>query len=217
MLRRIAAATAAVIMSVGGGIGIDLAHSSAAGAASSPGYWLVARDGGIFSYGRGCLSRLDGKHAAEPADRVDDRAHRRQRLLVRGCRRWRVRLRLSLLRIHRRHGAEPAGGGDGGNPNRRRVLARGPTVASSPSATPASSARPVACGSTSRSPQWRQRRPAKRYWLVARDGGIFSLRGRHLPGLGRRCVASRPSSVWRRRRRATATRWWPATAACSPS
>src|SRR5256885_2615035 len=60
MLRRIAAATAAVIMSIGGGIGIDLARSSAAGAASSPGYWLVARDGGIFSYGRGAFHGSTG-------------------------------------------------------------------------------------------------------------------------------------------------------------
>ncbi len=49
-----------------------------------------------------------------------------------------------------------------------------PTGVSSASATPSSTARPAACGSTSPSSAMAPTKDGKGYWLVASDGGIFS-------------------------------------------
>ena len=58
---------------------------------------------------------------------------------------------------------------------RRGLLAGGlRRRASSPSATPRSTARPAPSTSTSRSWAWPPRPTAEGYWLVASDGGIFS-------------------------------------------
>ena len=64
-------------------------------------------------------------------------------------------------------GIEPTGTGNG-----YWLLAA--TAASSASATPPSTDRWVACGSTRRSSRWRRRRPGSGYWLLGADGGIFS-------------------------------------------
>ena len=55
------------------------------------------------------------------------------------------------------------------------------------------------------------------YWLVAADGGIFSVRRRRLLRLARRADPSQPrrSSAWRPPRTVAATGSWPPTAASS--
>ena len=107
------------------------------GMAATPtgqGYWLVARDGGIFAFGDAGFFGSTGAHPPQPADR--------------------------------RHGRR-----------RRPATATGwsrATAASSPSATPPSSARPAASTSTSRSSAWPPTPTGAGYWLVACDGGIFA-------------------------------------------
>ena len=97
-------------------------------------------------------------------------------LPLRGLRRRRVRLRgRRLLGQHRRHPSQPARGRHGRHAEHQRLLAgRRPTAASSPSATPASSARWAASPSTSRSSGMAATPDGGGYWLVASDGGIFS-------------------------------------------
>ena len=221
-------ACAAVALAATAGLGVGIAPAGAAtpsvGAAASTacpganGYWLVASDGGVFTYGDADFRGSSGGIAAQPA----------------------------------RSSARP---------RRPRATATGwwpATAASSPSATPPSTAPPAAPRSTSPSSAWPPRPPGEGYWLVASDGGIFSfgdatfygstggtplnqpivgmvattpapgywlvaarrrhlrLRRRHLPRLHRRHAAQ---PAHRRRRRhphaARATGWWPATAASS--
>ena len=57
------------------------------------GYWLYARDGGIFSLRQREVLRLDRRHPPEPADRRDGGAAAGRRLLARRRRRRRVRVR----------------------------------------------------------------------------------------------------------------------------
>ena len=111
--------------------------SRSSGMTSTPdgkGYWLVASDGGIFSFGDAAFYGSKG----EP--RSTSRSSGWPPLLtVRATGSWR------------------------------------PTVGSSPSVTPPSTARraePTA--STSRSSGWPSLPTASGYWLVASDGGIFS-------------------------------------------
>ena len=94
--------------------------------------------------------------------------------------------------------ATPAGRGLLAGRHRRRR--------SSPSVTPASSARPAPSGSTSRSSAWPPRPPATGYWLVATDGGIFSFGDAALLRLDRGASGSTSrSSAWPPRRPAAAT------------
>ena len=92
------------------------------------------------------------------------------------------------------------------------------TAGCSPTATPASSARPGTSASTSRSSAWPRPPTTAGYWLVASDGGIFSLRRRRAstarPGTS---SSTSRSWAWPPRPTAAATGWWPATAGCSPS
>ena len=48
------------------------------------GYWLVASDGGVFSFRGRTVPRFDGRHAPEPAHRGHGRDARRWRLLAGG-------------------------------------------------------------------------------------------------------------------------------------
>ena len=108
------------------------------GMAATPdgdGYWLVAADGGIFSYGDAALRRLD-------------------------------RGRSGLNAPGRRHG---------GDARRRGLLAGGARRrASSPTGTPSSTARPGRWRSTRRSSGMAATPDGGGYWLVARDGGVFT-------------------------------------------
>ena len=98
------------------------------------GYWEVASDGGLFTFGDGPLLRLDGRQAPQPA---------------RG-RAW---------------PPPPTAAATGRWP---------PTAASSPSATPSSTARWAASPSTSRSSAWPPPPTGGGYWEVASDGGLFA-------------------------------------------
>ena len=181
-------------------------------------YWLVASDGGIFTFGDGRVLWLDRR-----TDRSTSRSSA-----------WR---------------------------QRRRGRATGwwrPTVGSSPSATPASSAHAVAPASTNRSSAWPPRRPASAtgwwrataalpfgdarfygsmggqtldqpvvgmaatpdghgYWLVASDGGIFAFGDAGFFGSTGGQLLDQPVVGMAPTPAATATGWWPATAASSPS
>ena len=119
------------------------------GMAATPdgkGYWLVASDGGIFSYGDATFYGSTGSlHLNQPV--VGMASHPdRPRLLAGGVRRRHLQLRRRrLLRLDRRHPPQQAGGGHGQHPE--RATATGwwpPTAASSTSATPPSTAPPVA-------------------------------------------------------------------------
>ena len=165
------------------------------------GYWLVASDGGVFTYGDAgfygstgglALNRPDRRHGGNPG---------RQGLLAR--------------RLRRRHFAFGDAGFHGstrGHPLNKPIvgMAATPTgkgywlvaatAASSPSATPYSTARRGACAQQAhRGHGAARRRPG--YWLVASDGGIFSsatpasrLDWEHVPSTSR-------SSAWRRAER----------------
>ena len=71
--------------------------------ASTPdghGYWLVASDGGIFSYGDAQLLRQHRQHRAQQADRRHDRQPGRDRLLPRRLRRRDLQLRTPPSSAH---------------------------------------------------------------------------------------------------------------------
>ena len=87
-------------------------------------YWLVASDGGIFTFGNAGFSWFDRRHPTEPADRRHG-AHTIQRgLLARGVRRRHLHLRRrGLLRLQ---GGKPLNTPDrrhGRHARRRRLLA----------------------------------------------------------------------------------------------
>ena len=129
------------------------------GMAATPdghGYWLVASDGGIFTYGDAGFYGSTGSHPSQQAHRGYGGHTRRPGVLAGGVRRGHLRLRRRrLLRLNRSHPSQQAHRGHGG----RRPTARAtgwwrPTGASSPTATPASTARRVAPRSTRRSWPW---------------------------------------------------------------
>ena len=107
------------------------------------GYWLVASDGGVFSFGDAVVLRIEGGTHAEPAHRRHGRHQGWPRLLAGGGRRRRVQLRRRpLLRFAGRQASEhsplPA--------SRRHVTEmatcwRPVTAESSPSVPPGSTAR----------------------------------------------------------------------------
>ena len=68
------------------------------------GYWLVASDGGIFTFGDATFHGSTGAIDAEAADRRHGRHADRQRLLARRRRRRHLHLRRRRLpRLHRQH------------------------------------------------------------------------------------------------------------------
>ena len=130
------------------------------------GYWLVASDGGVFSFGDARFYGSDGRQASEPAHRGDGSHPRRSGLLAGGLRRGHLRFRRRRFYgsgAARRCPAPsawkppPTDWGTGSGP---------PTVASSTSATPSSTALRAGpaqpAGSRDRLGQLRrrQRRPA---------------------------------------------------------
>ena len=135
-----------------------------------------SRPTGHLQLRRRQLLRIDRVHPTQPAHRGHGVHARRRGLLARRFRRWNLLLRRRrLLRLDRVASdstspswawrPRPTAGAIGSSP---------PTVASSPTATPASTARPGRSNSTSPSWAWRPRPTDEGYWLVASDGGIFT-------------------------------------------
>ena len=139
------------------------------------GYWLVARDGGIFSYGdAGFFGSAGSLPLNAPivgmAATPDGGGY------------WLVAADGGIFSYgdarfsgsSRRHGPERAGGRHGGHPRRRGLLAGGrATAGSSATATPASSA-PRARSALAAPIVGMAAGPGGGgYWLVARDGGVF--------------------------------------------
>ena len=84
-------------------------RSSAARPIPQGGYWLVASDGGIFTFGNAPVLRLDRWHGAQQARRRHGGDARRARLLARRLRRRDLHLRRRpVLGLDRRHGAQQA-------------------------------------------------------------------------------------------------------------
>ena len=117
-----------------------------------------------------------GPGPPQPADRRHGPDGQRQRVLERRLRRRAVRLRqCRLLRLDGRPAAQPADRRHGDHPRRRAATGRWPpTAGSSPSATPASTARPDRSCSTNRWSAWPSTPDGRGYWLVASDGGLFA-------------------------------------------
>ena len=170
------------------------------------GYWLVAADGGVFAYGSAGFYGSTGGHRAQPAHRRHGPDPGRPGLLAGGRRRRGVLLRgRRLLRVDGRHRAQPAHRGHG--PPRTAAATgwwRG-TAGCSPSATPASTARPAA--SRLRPADRRHDRRARRAGLLAGGGRRRGLRLRRRPLLRLRRPArpAEPVEAGAHRRTATAT------------
>ena len=137
---------------------------------------------------------------AQRAGRRHGRDAERQGLLARRVRRRHLHLgRRELLRLDRRHAPQPTDRRHGRDAAPATATGSSPpTAASSASATRTSTARPAPCTSTSRSSASSPPARGHGYWLVARDGGVFSLRRRALLRLDRRHP---PQPADRRRRR----------------
>jgi hypothetical protein len=74
---------------------------------TAAGYWLVASDGGIFTFGDAAVLRLDRRPSTQPAHRGHGRHPRRRRVLAGGLRRRHLHLRRrAVLRLDRRHPPE---------------------------------------------------------------------------------------------------------------
>ena len=111
------------------------------------GYWLVASDGGIFTFGDARFYGSTGRHRTSTSPSWAWRpTPDGERLLAGRVRRRHLRLRRrAVLRLDGRHPSEPADRGHGGHTGRRRATGWSrPTAASSPSATRSSTARRAA-------------------------------------------------------------------------
>ncbi len=162
-----------------GGIPLNKPIVGLAATPTGKGYWLVASDGGIFTFGDAKFFGSTGNLAAEQADRADGRDPQREGLLAGGVRRWDLRLRRRrLLRLDRRHPAEQADRGHGADAQRAGLLAGGVgRWASSPSATPDSSAPPASLRLNRPIVDLAPSPDGDGYWMVASDGGVFAYGG----------------------------------------
>ena len=150
------------------------------------GYWLVASDGGVFTFGDAHFYGSTGGVAPEPADRRHGRHPHRSRLLARRVRRRRLHLRRRRTSTAR-WAASTSTSRSSAWPRPRPATATGsspPTAASSASATPPSTARSAA------PPQRARRRHGshpRRSRLLARRlrRRRLHLRRRHLPRIHR--------------------------------
>ena len=145
-----------------------------ASTADGAGYWLVASDGGVFSYGDAAFhGSTGGLTLAQP---IVGMAGTRPRAATGS---WRPTA-ASSRSAHRSTGpraASPSTSRSSEWRRRRTAAATGswrPTVASSASATPPSTARPAACVLNAPVVGMAATPDGGGYWLVASDGGIFS-------------------------------------------
>ena len=129
---------------------------------SGNGYWLVASDGGIFSFGDAALPRFDRRDSSEPADRRYGADAVGQRLLVGGVGRRDLRVRrCALPRVNGWPTPESARGRHGRDAIGSRATGWWrPTAACSRSVTRASKARRGTSTSTPRSSACSRRKRA---------------------------------------------------------
>ena len=149
------------------------------------GYWLVASDGGIFSFGSAKFHGSTGAIQLNQPDRRHGRGAGRQRLLARRVRRRHLQLRhREVPRIHRRDQAQPAGRRHG-----RRTAGGAATGSSRPTAASSASATAKFHGSTGAITlepadrrHGRDHRAASATGSPAADGGIFAFPDAHYFG-----------------------------------
>ena len=128
------------------------------GMAATPdgkGYWLVASDGGIFSYGD---AKFSGSMGGQPLNHpIVGHGRRRpdRRVLGGGGRRRHLLLRRPVLRLDRQHAPQRAHRRHGGQPRTARATASWRPTAGSSATTRRSSGRWAASRSTNPSWPWR--------------------------------------------------------------
>ena len=189
------------------------------GMAATPdghGYWLVAADGGVFTFGDAAFYGSTGG-SPQRAHRRDGRHPRRRRLLAGGRRRRDLHLR--RRRFYGSTGGLASTARSWGWPPRPTAAATGwwpPTAASSPSATP--------CLRVDGRPRLNEpivgmaaTPDGARLLAGGRRRRGLHLRRRRLQGSTGSLRLNRPSSGWPPPPPAPATGWWPPTAASSPS
>ena len=158
--------------------------------ANGTGYWVVAADGGVFSFNAPFYGALAGWPLAQPVIGMTATPSGtgywivdRRRLGVpfgdAQALRHRCRTCTSTRRSSR---SSPA-------PAARATGCTRPTAACSRSAPRASTARPAACVSNAPVVGMASTPSGKGYWLVAADGGIFSFGDAQLLRLHRRACA----------------------------
>ena len=172
--------------------------------ASTPdrqGYWMVASDGGIFTFGdAGFFGSTGGTPLNKPIVGMASTADGQGYWLVASDGGIFAFGDAALLRLDRRHDAEQADRRHGGHA--RRTGATGwwpPTAASSPSATPPSTARPAACTLNKPIVGMAATPDGAGYWLVGLRWWHLRLRRRPVLRVDRRHSAEHSrSSAWRR-------------------
>ena len=166
------------------------------------GYWLVAADGGVFSFGHaGFFGSMGGKHLDAPIVGIAATPDGGGYWLVAADGgvfsfgdagffdgRWAASTSTRPSSVWR---PRPTAAATGSSP---------PTAGCSASATPASTVRWAASTSTRPSSGWRPRSDGRGYWLVAADGGVFSFGDAGFDGSmgGRRSEPAdrRPRGCW---------------------
>ena len=160
------------------------------GMASTPdgkGYWMVASDGGIFSFGDAAFYGSMGGTAAQPTHRGHRGRPGDRRLLGGGVRRRHLQLRRPVLREHRQHPAQPAHRRHGGVAPTARATASWPsdggifTFGNAPF-DGSTGGTPLVAPVVGMAPD----NATNGYWMAAADGGIFTFGGASF--LGRRSV-----------------------------
>ncbi len=186
----------------------------------SGGYWLVAVDGGVFSFGDAHFHGSTGAIALNKPIVGMAATPDGQRLLAGGSRRRASSPSATPTSTGRpAPRPQPTRRGHGRHPG--RAAATGwwpPTAGSSPSATPTSTGRPARSRLNQPIVGMAATPDGHGYWLVAADGGHLRLRRRPLLRVDR--LDPRSTSrwwAWPLPRTGTATGWWHPTAASSPS
>ena len=155
------------------------------------GYWMVAADGGVFSFGNARFHGSLGGSAPELAGQRHGIDPIGQGLLARGVGRRHLHLRRRALpRIDRRDAPQPAGRRDGADTERQGLLARRIRRRHLHVRRRASADRPARSRLVSPIVGMAPTPSGKGYWLVASDGGVFTFGDAHFYGsLGGRAVA----------------------------
>ena len=184
-LRRLAGLTAAAFLALpvaslpASAASPSPSNAPVVGIAATPdgqGYWEVASDGGVFSFGDARFYGSMGGKPLNAAGRRHRRDPRRPGLLARRLRRRRLQLRRRpVLRVDGRQA--PQRSRSSASPRPPTATATGwspPTAASSASATPGSTGRWAASPSTQPVVGIAATPDGQGYWVVASDGGVFT-------------------------------------------